>query len=518
MAGLKLVGVIRQSRTQGDDISDKIQMSVIEDEAKRNGDEIIGWAIDLNTSASVSPWKRKELGPWLRGEKGPYDGLMAYKLDRFIRSMLDFAKATKQFQDEGRVLIAVQDRIDLSTPIGRALASILAILAELELENIKTRNRDMKRRLMSSARWAGGPPPYGYRIVRKNGESHLEVDDALVPTILMMVRLVTDGRSFDFVARLLEEQGEPTPKDHHRDRDGADWPEKKSSWHPVTVGKILTNRVLIGERESKGQIFRDEMGFPVKLYPAILTEQEWKDLQAAIHSVPRRGRKADKRHDRAELNGVGFCPRCHLAFHISGGTVHKTGRKAGKQDPYYYRCASYRLPKDQWCNNRVRADLLEATLEDALLSLYGDDPRLQQDTTSADHSQELDRVMEAIRSLRREKDEGLIFEDEEEEYFERLHRLTARRKELLAMVEASKQGPTFRKTGQTVREYWGTLDRLARNEFYREMGVKIFFDRGETFPDGSRSEGFPRPHIEWGELERLHEIIHGGKLETLNTL
>lgn len=72
---------------------------------------------------------------------GRADGLMVTKLDRLSRSTRDAAELFKVFADNGWELIVLDPAVDTSTPWGKALASFVAVMAELERDLISERTK-----------------------------------------------------------------------------------------------------------------------------------------------------------------------------------------------------------------------------------------------------------------------------------------------------------------------------------------------------------------------------------------
>jgi DNA invertase Pin-like site-specific DNA recombinase len=75
-------------------------------------------------------------------ESGVAGTLMVSKLDRLSRSLLDFASLMKRAQDRRWNLVALDLGIDLSTPAGEFLASVMASAAQWERRIISQRTKD----------------------------------------------------------------------------------------------------------------------------------------------------------------------------------------------------------------------------------------------------------------------------------------------------------------------------------------------------------------------------------------
>jgi DNA invertase Pin-like site-specific DNA recombinase len=73
---------------------------------------------------------------------GDARALVIQKMDRLSRSLYDFASIMQEAQKQGWALIALDCPVDLSTPMGEALASIIATFAQLERKMLGERTRD----------------------------------------------------------------------------------------------------------------------------------------------------------------------------------------------------------------------------------------------------------------------------------------------------------------------------------------------------------------------------------------
>lgn len=88
--------------------------------------------------------------------------VLVYKLDRFTRSLLDFANTWEYMCKYKVEFISVTENFDTSTPIGKAMIFIMAIFAQMEREQISKRVYDNYYDRILLGRWPGGPAPYGY--------------------------------------------------------------------------------------------------------------------------------------------------------------------------------------------------------------------------------------------------------------------------------------------------------------------------------------------------------------------
>lgn len=115
------------------------QREAITEHAARKG-WTVEWKEDEGKSGSrVNPGLREAL-ELLRTKQA--DALVVTKMDRIARSVLNAADVMRAAQEQGWSLIVLDLGMDLSTPSGKAMAQMLSVFAELELEMIRSRTRD----------------------------------------------------------------------------------------------------------------------------------------------------------------------------------------------------------------------------------------------------------------------------------------------------------------------------------------------------------------------------------------
>lgn len=96
------------------------------------------WFADEGVSGAVKALLRPgfaELFKFIR--KG--DTLIVPAVDRLGRNTIDVLNTVEALQSKGVSIISLREGFDLSTPIGKAMLTMLAAVAELERSNIKTR-------------------------------------------------------------------------------------------------------------------------------------------------------------------------------------------------------------------------------------------------------------------------------------------------------------------------------------------------------------------------------------------
>jgi DNA invertase Pin-like site-specific DNA recombinase len=75
----------------------------------------------------------------LKAAQYPGTGLVVWKLDRLGRTVLGIIETLQLLERRGVRLFSLTERMDLSTPFGKAMVGFLAVFAELERNLIRER-------------------------------------------------------------------------------------------------------------------------------------------------------------------------------------------------------------------------------------------------------------------------------------------------------------------------------------------------------------------------------------------
>jgi DNA invertase Pin-like site-specific DNA recombinase len=168
------------------------QQTIIEAEAARRGWVLVEVHTDEAASGKSLVGRVALESAITAAESGRADVLVVAKLDRLSRSLLDFANLMARAQSNGWNLVALDLGIDLSTPAGEFLASVMASAAQWERRIIGQRTREG----MAAKKAAGvrlGPPR--------------RLPDHIAKKI---IGLRSSGISWARVAEILNELGVPT--------------------------------------------------------------------------------------------------------------------------------------------------------------------------------------------------------------------------------------------------------------------------------------------------------------------
>lgn len=166
---LRAVIYVRLSSYRGADdptTSPERQREACEQYAAAQGWTVVEVVEDLDVSGSTRGERLDRPGlKRIRALWGAVDAVVFLKLDRLARSVVDFHTFAEEAAEHGAALVSVRDGLDLTTPNGRFVASILAAFAQLEAETISERTRDGRRKAAALGRWTGGPVPMGFESV-----------------------------------------------------------------------------------------------------------------------------------------------------------------------------------------------------------------------------------------------------------------------------------------------------------------------------------------------------------------
>jgi DNA invertase Pin-like site-specific DNA recombinase len=129
-----------------------------------------------------------------RLDAGEADVLVVARLDRLARSSIDFGLVAERSRRARWTLVILDPAVDGSTPYGKAMLQMAAIIAELESDLISMRTREAMAEKKRQGMVFGHPPqipkPIRQRIVRERAA----------------------GRCYAHIARDLQAEGVPTVK------------------------------------------------------------------------------------------------------------------------------------------------------------------------------------------------------------------------------------------------------------------------------------------------------------------
>ena len=122
-------------------VSTTDQNNAMQEADLRRMAEARGWEIITVVQEKISGRKTRPARERLIAEAkaGLYDAVMVWKLDRWGRSTPDLVNSIRELDACGVAFVSLKDGIDLSTPTGRLILTVLAAIAEFEADGIRER-------------------------------------------------------------------------------------------------------------------------------------------------------------------------------------------------------------------------------------------------------------------------------------------------------------------------------------------------------------------------------------------
>ena len=296
-----------KTRTQASE-----QKEALRSYALHDGGEIVRF-FRLAETASKSDERKtfRELVRYAKKNAAKLDGLLFYKVGRAARNLFDYVELERLESEFDVPFISVSQPTE-NSPAGRMMRRTLANMASFYTEQQSLDVREgLARRVQEG--WFPGKAPYGYRNVRIDGRSIVEVDPATAERVRRIFHLFAfEHHTLDSLIEKLDEESVEYRSSTRR------FPRSK-------LHAILRDRAYIGE------IFHQGEWYPGKHKP-LIDRSTWNRVQKLL------GGKVYRSH---ELTYAGGLIRCaHSGHYITGEQVRKK-TKNGENFHVYYRCSKY---------------------------------------------------------------------------------------------------------------------------------------------------------------------------------
>lgn len=333
---MRVLARTRISRATEESTSIERQRELIENWARDNDHDIVAWAEDIDVSGSVSPFDAPELGPYLEDPLSEeWDILVAWKLDRLARNSINTHKLFAWIIEQDKTLVSISENIDLGTWVGRMVASVIAGVAEGELEAIRERTKAAKQKMREQGRWFGGKPPYGYQPVKHGAEWRLEKHPEEQKVVQKIFKMALDGVSAAGIADYLNNEKIPTATESR-------WGKQTKGWQGETVRQILRNKAYLGWTMHDDSLVLDAVGKPVEKCPPSVSAEDFNRVQELLRSrssKPTGGATSPllgvlkcwecgqnmhikrQKIGNGKVNSAYYCPQGHLPHAVSGEPV-----------------------------------------------------------------------------------------------------------------------------------------------------------------------------------------------------
>lgn len=347
-----------------------------------------GWQLEeIYTDAGISA-KRNSKRPALERlmqstEKGAFDVVIVDKIDRFYRHLNGLLTALNILKDRNVSFVSVQERLDFTTPWGKLTLTVLGMLAEIYIDNLRNETKKGKIQRAKDGFW-NGSIPYGYckglcaQCKDRNGEGYcpefgttdkssgkvLIVHPVDGPIVQQAYSLYAEGGYSDLrVAEKLNSHTiilkngvrvQPRQKGIKGRKDPG--PFSKDFVRGLLLNIFYTGKIPYYGPNNKRQ---PQAIYPGK-HPGLVDEQLFEKVQEMRRLGAGGRRKSNGKEIRLyPLSGLIRCADCGWPMRGTSEGVKENSRR-------YYRDAS-QIDRSGICSARLaRADIVETQLADIL--------------------------------------------------------------------------------------------------------------------------------------------------------
>ncbi|WP_406296951.1 recombinase family protein [Embleya sp. NBC_00888] len=464
----RVLGALRVSVTSDDSTSAEKQKDGVSHWANGpaiNG-VIVGWAVDLDVSGGLHPFRRPELGPWFNERADEWDVIAVWKLDRLTRRSAHFSELHEWCIANSKVIVSVTEGIDMSTPMGKMFAQIIAAFAEGELDTIRARALSGSLARLQKGVWVGGVLPFGYQFQRLEGGGKVLVQESEYAKLAveMIDRLKGDWSSYK-IALDYNKRGVLTWRD--RLRVLQDQEPRGIQWTSNTVLACVKNPTIGGYYTYKGTLVEDDEGNPIPITSEpIMPYTEWADFVAGLETNKRAMRAIPS---RSMLGGVSVCGGCQSRMSSS-----RKYRAGAARDYHYYACNAIQTGM---CDKpaRVRRDDLDNVINQVLVDAIGEFPVVEKAVNRISEIK-VEHATAKARLARLEADflAGRYDGDGQEESYWRMHApLSSKVSSLTNSIASAEAAPAYIDTGRIYRDVWSEMDDEQKRVFLQRHEIEI---------------------------------------------
>lgn len=283
---------------------------------------------DLYMEVGISG-TRAEIRPELKRlmedcRRGNVDLILTKSISRFARNTIDCIRLVRELSALGVAVRFEKEHIGTDSMEAELLLSLMACFAEEESHSISENIKWSIRKRFAKGDYLPAQVPYGYR----RWEGGLVPQPAEAEVIRRIFALVLAGSGCDATARLLNQEGVPSPKGRE--------------WNANTVRTILHNPVYIGDMLYQ-KTYTDE-SFYVHLNHGEMNQFYHRDHHEAIISREMFGKAAvvlENRKSkmisrnispgkRSVMSGRLFCAHCGSPMYRQTGGSYPVFRCNGR--------------------------------------------------------------------------------------------------------------------------------------------------------------------------------------------
>ena len=370
---------------------------------------------------------------------GKINYIVAYKLDRVTRSVKDLEVLISDLEKHNCYLVCERDDVNTSTANGRFFVRMLTVLSQLEIEIVSERTKFGLTGAIKSGH-IPGTCPLGYK---RDESKKIIIDETTKDVILRIFNIYLEGKSFQTIANILNEEKVLTPK----------------NWTDATIEKIINNKIYGGDYERYKRVAK-EQGIETVVYhdvvEPIITRAMYEDVQRQ-KEINQRAYCRDRIYIFMQKL---VCPKC-------GKTMTCKGAGGKKKKYMYYHCED--------CKLYIREDLVEQEIMPLIMGLIEYDMTVKKyfypvlaDKKENDTSK-LDKEISSLQSQKNRIKEAYLkgivqVEDFSEDYKVIEEKLNVLEQKRLETIDLNKQ--TFNPQHLMADRYVEKEKLIRSNKFY----------------------------------------------------
>lgn len=287
-------------------------------------------------------------------KKGKFNIIMAFKMDRISRSIIDFEEFFNEIKKYNCGIEFLCENIDTTGAAGMMFARILGIFAQFERELIQERTLVGVESAVNKGH-IGGKPPLGYKHkLDESGKHKLkqwEIDNNEAEIVKEIFDLCASGKTYFQISKILKEKYPMVISSIKKDKNTGEEKIIYRKWNDSSISTILNNKSYMGVYEYR-KCLKNKKTIEINgVVPAIISKELYYDCQDMIQ---RNGRNYYRSKNYLFIQRL-VCPHCGRIMACNGV------KNKMKNDYLYYKC------KD--CGIYVREELIETALLNELNSL-----------------------------------------------------------------------------------------------------------------------------------------------------
>lgn len=459
---------VRLSRDSDASTSVASQIAACEAYAAQRGWRVLFIADDVDVSGASRLENRKGMARVLAALNDA-DYVIAAKLDRYARSVLEFSRLLRATDDCEAALITADGALNPDT--SRFMVNLLSSFAEYERDVIKARITASKKHLRTVGRWLGGAAPYGYKLIKRDGGTYLDIDPEAAAILRDCAeKLTKHGGSMTGLMHDLNARGVLSPADHARKRDGRK--TRGAKWSTTTLRDVLMTPAARGwlcqaaPGKPRGALnlvpVLDAKGEPHRVGPELLDAETWTTVREALDR--RAVGRGKTRTGKALLLHVAACSEC-------SGPMYHQKRIVKGADYSTYVCKNGVGKTGIHASNIIQASGLDGQMETEFLKRFGGFNLMAEVTAGGqDMSREIRETEEALDNLSGNLASLPAGGRAAQTVIGQISALEGKLETLLK-ADAVVTRTEWVHTGQTVADEWATRGTEGRNAMLREFGA-----------------------------------------------